>query len=377
MDAFPPEIVSRILVSLADHRTVVRCCAVSKQWNSIIRSDAFGLVRLRPCRRAPHMWQTDGMHVMEDVLPDEEAVEHLSEHELASLNVARKGRRGMVKTETEAWTCGRITTREELVDDTHVGPCAGKDGWFALLRELAFMEYLEQLVGREDRYHERDPYNYSVRPVLFGTNLSGLVEADEVNEECHMQIVRTATGNVYSTRAPLRVAPFELPSRSAECDPFAHVCYDVAKRRVAPPECYPWDLIRNKTSPNPNQRFSDYEGELRHADIRLQSGHVHTRLRYDPNGMGQQFLHLLGLREWRQDQPSVAIMPSLHTAFRRLEEFGKGQRIYVVYALYDANFPRLFPGVDLDLFWVVQSPRTGRLVGLGTFIFHQFFGMGW
>ncbi|KAI8920739.1 hypothetical protein DFJ77DRAFT_134369 [Powellomyces hirtus] len=173
LDDFPLEVLSRILARLPDHRTVLRCCAVSKQWNALIRSEAFGQDHLLPCRRARHMWQGDGMHVMSNF-------KNLSDEDVGWLHVLRKG---MVANGAEAWTCGHITTPADLVDGAHPGPCAAKGQWFDLLRELAFMEYLVRLVGGETRDNVYPPWNYSVRPVLFGTNLAALGDGVEVNEE--------------------------------------------------------------------------------------------------------------------------------------------------------------------------------------------------
>ncbi|KAJ3150412.1 hypothetical protein HDU89_003193 [Geranomyces variabilis] len=245
-------------------------------------------------------------------------------------------------------------------------------GWYDLLVELAFVEYLGLLIGPEVTIPNVVPEfgSYSFRPVLLGSAASvELLDKEQVDEA----LFRTATSNTYTTEIPISVERCILPSAAATCGDFAHICYDIAKWSAAPPECHPWATIRSRAkNPTPSVSSANRQAddELRRTDPRLFNTLVHWRLR-SPEMVraGQNFLYFLAMcKIWqgRAHQNSVLTMPALRTAFRRLEEFGRAGRMYVVHAPNDVD--GVFPKTLLDKFYLVQSPRTGRLVGLGTYI---------
>ncbi|KAJ3162954.1 hypothetical protein HDU88_006446 [Geranomyces variabilis] len=341
-NGLPPELFPHIFTHLASHRAVLRCRAVCMHWNRLILEDLFVQGLLLPCRRNTCAWQgsaTAPGSMAEDRYPHPDQLQGLDEW-----TEGMEVRKGMIANGAEAWTCGTVTVPRDVVvgvGTRHPGMCARSGGgWYDLLVELAFVEYLGLLIGPEVTVPNVRPEfgSYSFRPVLLGSAASvELLDNEQVDEA----LFRTATSNTYTTEVPISVERCILPS--ATCGDFAHICYDIAKWSAAPPECHPWATIRSRAknqTPSTSSAHQQADNELCRADPTL--------------------FNTLG----RAHQNSVLIMPALRTAFRRLEEFGG--RMYVVHAPNDVD--GVFPKTLLDKFYLVQSPRTGRLVGLGTYI---------
>ncbi|KAJ3269930.1 Rsp5p-dependent ubiquitination, sorting of cargo proteins at the multivesicular body, partial [Borealophlyctis nickersoniae] len=131
---------------------------------------------------------------------------------------------------------------DQEIDGRHEGPCAPKGGWYALVRDAAFIDYLSLLTDSEhvDLSATNGGEEGAVlHPIMFGNNLSQVQSEEQFNERAF----RLATHSIVSTNLQIEIEDMTntTPLREFEDQPNI---YGIRPEDGAP-DLHPYPYERN------------------------------------------------------------------------------------------------------------------------------------
>ncbi|KAJ3297656.1 hypothetical protein HK104_000289 [Borealophlyctis nickersoniae] len=417
----PTEVLGSILILLSAP-SFLACRAVCKRWKFIIESDDVCRNHFT-CSKNPYRWEIYGENdavnwaryypSVNNEGDDAEAYVRNHKHRLE-----HNGRRYLEGA--TLWRCGRITKPgvegHQEIDGHHEGPCAPPGGWYVLLRDVAFLDYLSRLIDADNaELTPPDGGNRGavIHPIMFGHNLLHVNSKSDIEEEAETNSMeanrstfrsdinetafRRALNGIVSSGVIIEVYGDQIP-KTCMPDEFLHTCYDIVGGAKTDTEtaCLPWHNLRAEyqtwlSSPNYRPERGTWElmtglpllhekcegDESRKRQFRpMWDGERKRLVQYfwGDNGPEPGLFKLQGwdeLSEIMSDNirccGEKTLPPSfgpsaILKALLRLTEYGTDTD-KCVYCVKVPMLAVMFSETPVDRFWLVKSP-SGRLVGL-------------